>query len=79
MIYQHCYQFMRSTTPVSLCKFLHKSETCDTNNYQIPLFTTLILPLLELEPMSIPLPVAQFVVERNLSSSGKTKLNGLLI
>lgn len=21
MIYQHCYQYMRSTTPVSLCKF----------------------------------------------------------
>jgi eukaryotic translation initiation factor 2C len=21
MVYQHCYQYMRSTTPVSLCKF----------------------------------------------------------
>lgn len=27
MIYQHCYQFMRSTTPVSLCRFsLHQID-----------------------------------------------------
>ena len=79
MIYQHCYQFMRSTTPVSLCKFFYKSETCETNYCQIPLSTMLISPRLEPELMRRRLPAAHLVEEQSLSRNSRMNTFELLM
>lgn len=45
LIYNMCYQYMRSTTPVSLCKFLNSTltVTCANGRLKFPPSTTRIL------------------------------------
>lgn len=74
MVYQHCYQYMRSTTPVSLCKFLNFRDILFVLiSSQILPFTMHIWLLTVLVPMRPRAIVRDLVVERNSSRSRQRK------
>ena len=71
MIYQFSYQYMRSTTPVSICKFPHLFLGILADVLKSPPFTTLIWHPTVLVPMSLLRPLMALVVVKSLRRLAK--------
>jgi hypothetical protein len=71
MIYNFSYQYMRSTTPVSICKFLNMISLCLANSLQSPPFTMLTWLPIVLAHMRLRMHLLVPKVARSLRSAAK--------
>lgn len=76
MVYHHCYQYMRSTTPVSLRKSHEKQLLFSSSNMkQTPLSTMLTWLLIVLSPMRIAPLLMVLVPAKSLRKTCKIVLS----